>query len=97
MIIDGSWHFPPLAKLSHPVTHALSSDLLRILSSPALLFMPPPPPETRRQQLILAAAYLVNVIGIATMIYASPLYWRQEYHNSKLSGDVEHAFNAFLL
>ncbi|KAF8892776.1 hypothetical protein CPB84DRAFT_1634825, partial [Gymnopilus junonius] len=34
------------------------------------------------------AAYLVNVIGIATTIYASPLYWRQEYHNSKLSGDA---------
>jgi hypothetical protein len=50
--------------------------------------MPPPSPETRRQQLILAAAYIVNVIGIATTLYASPLYWKQEYHNSKLSGEA---------
>jgi hypothetical protein len=48
--------------------------------------MPPPPQETRQRQLILAAAYIINVIGIATTLYASPLYWKQEYHTSKLTG-----------
>jgi len=48
--------------------------------------MPPPPRETRQRQLLLAAAYLINVIGIATTLYASPLYWKQDYHTSKLSG-----------
>ncbi|TFK22000.1 hypothetical protein FA15DRAFT_557985, partial [Coprinopsis marcescibilis] len=32
------------------------------------------------------SAYLLNVVTIATHLYASPLYWRQPYHNSKLSG-----------
>jgi hypothetical protein len=48
--------------------------------------MPPPPQETQQRQLILAAAYIINVIGIANMLYASPLYWKQEYHTSKLTG-----------
>jgi len=48
--------------------------------------MPPPPWETWQQQLLLAAAYAINFIGIATTLYASPLYWKQDYHTSKLSG-----------
>ena len=40
----------------------------------------------QREQLIIAAAYLVNVVGVATQLYASPLYWKQPYHTSKLSG-----------
>jgi len=33
--------------------------------------MPPPPRETRQCQLLLAAAYVINVIGVATTLYAS--------------------------
>lgn len=40
----------------------------------------------RREQLIIAAAYLINVVGVATQLYASPLYWKQPYHTSQLSG-----------
>src|ERR1700678_364002 len=50
--------------------------------------MPPPSPEERRRQIILAAAYIFNAIGIATTLYSSSLYWKQEYHNSKLSGEA---------
>ena len=42
--------------------------------------------KLRREQLIIAAAYLINVVGVATQLYASPLYWKQSYHTSKLSG-----------
>lgn len=48
--------------------------------------MPPPPSDERRRQLIVAAAYAMQVVGVAMMLYSSPLYWKQEYHNSKLSG-----------
>lgn len=48
--------------------------------------MPRPTPNLRRRQLIIAAAYFINVVGIATQLYASPLYWKQPYHTSKLSG-----------
>ena len=41
----------------------------------------------RRRQLIIAAAYVVNVIGIAANLYASPIYWKQAYHTSKLTGE----------
>lgn len=40
----------------------------------------------RREQLVIAAAYLINVVGVASQLYASPLYWKQPYHTSKLSG-----------
>ena len=40
-----------------------------------------------RRQLIIAAAYVVNVIGIAANLYASPLYWKQDYHTSILTGE----------
>jgi len=47
-------------------------------------------PHTRstvlRKQLIIAAAYLINVVGVATLLYASPLYWKQAYHTSQLTG-----------
>jgi len=43
--------------------------------------------DLRRRQLIVAAAYVVNVVGIASTLYASPLYWKQAYHTSKLSGE----------
>ncbi|KJA25662.1 hypothetical protein HYPSUDRAFT_94262, partial [Hypholoma sublateritium FD-334 SS-4] len=37
-------------------------------------------------QLIIAAAYFINIVGIATQLYASPLYWKQSYHTSKILG-----------
>ena len=43
--------------------------------------------DLRRRQLIIAAAYVVNVIGIAANLYASPLYWKQDYHTSILTGE----------
>ena len=53
------------------------------------LSMPPPHSTSLRkcrEQLIIAAAYLINVVGVATQLYASPLYWKQDYHTSKLLG-----------
>jgi len=88
MIIDGIRHILLVAKFGYLVTQSISSDLESILSSLTLPFMPPPPLEARQWQIILAAAYLVNVIGIAATLYASPLYWKQEYHNSKLRGEA---------
>lgn len=48
--------------------------------------MPPISFEERRKQLALTAAYMANVVGVAAALYAQPLYWKQPYHNSKLSG-----------
>jgi hypothetical protein len=48
--------------------------------------MPPLTAEERRRQLIVAAAYLVNVVGIATTLYFTPFYWKQPYHMSKSTG-----------
>ena len=30
---------------------------------------------------------MVNVVSIAMQLYSSPLYWKQPYHTSKLSGE----------
>ncbi|TFK26849.1 hypothetical protein FA15DRAFT_548332, partial [Coprinopsis marcescibilis] len=40
----------------------------------------------QKWRLLAAAAFLLNVVTVATQLYASPLYWKQPYHNSKLSG-----------
>ena len=48
--------------------------------------MPPPDTETQCRQLLLAAAYMVQVMGIVTAMYASPHYWTQDYHTSSLTG-----------
>lgn len=37
--------------------------------------------------LLITSAYMVNVVGVVTLLYSSPLYWKQPYHISKLSGD----------
>lgn len=36
----------------------------------------------------MAAAYVVNVVGIATTLYSSPWYWKQPYHTSVLTGEA---------
>ena len=48
--------------------------------------MPPPPPEDRHRQLVLAGACIASLVGLAAQLYASPLYWKQEYHTSRLTG-----------
>ncbi len=48
--------------------------------------MPATSLRLRKEQLIIAAAYLINVVGVATQLYSTPLYWKQPYHTSKLSG-----------
>lgn len=48
--------------------------------------MPPATPDERRRQLAVAAVYAMHMIGVAITLYSSPLYWKQDYHTSKLSG-----------
>ena len=48
--------------------------------------MPSLTAEERWRQLIVAAAYLVNVVGIATTLYSTSFYWKQPYHTLKLTG-----------
>lgn len=40
----------------------------------------------RRCIAILASAFVVQLVGIAAVLYASPLYWKQAYHTSALTG-----------
>ena len=47
--------------------------------------MPHPRPDVQQRQLILAAAYAVHVFGFVIQLYAAPLYWKQDYHTSKLT------------
>lgn len=42
--------------------------------------------EILKRKLIIAAGYVANVVTIAVSLYASPLYWKQAYHTSKLTG-----------
>jgi len=48
--------------------------------------MAPPQLDERVRQLIAAMAYAVQLVGLATTLYSSPHYWKQDYHTSKLSG-----------
>ncbi|KAJ7132570.1 hypothetical protein C8R44DRAFT_731227 [Mycena epipterygia] len=48
--------------------------------------MPRPTRRDIQLRLLLAAAYLWHMIHLAVVLYASPLYWKQEYHTSALSG-----------
>ncbi|KAF8906824.1 galactose mutarotase-like domain-containing protein [Gymnopilus junonius] len=76
--------FQPALSAARQIESSRHARLIK--RSPAHLIVPRT--SFHAAAVFLAAAYLVNVIGIATTIYASPLYWRQEYHNSKLSGDA---------
>ena len=42
--------------------------------------------EQLRKRLLMASAYLIQVVGAAAVLYASPHYWKQPYHTSALSG-----------
>lgn len=37
-------------------------------------------------RIILLAAAFWHMVQLAVLLYASPLYWKQEYHTSALSG-----------
>jgi hypothetical protein len=39
-----------------------------------------------QMRLLMAAAYFWHMVHLAVLLYASPLYWKQEYHTSALSG-----------
>lgn len=47
---------------------------------------PPSFAESRRVQLISAASYLISIVGLVTQLYSAPLYWKQPYHTSILTG-----------
>jgi hypothetical protein len=66
--------------------HLISMPLSSVLPLPPTSVMPHTRLQLHREQLIIAAAYLINVVGVATQLYASPLYWKQPYHTSKLLG-----------
>lgn len=49
--------------------------------------MPPiPARRTLQLRLLLAACYFWQMIQLAVVLYATPLYWKQPYHTSALSG-----------
>jgi hypothetical protein len=48
----------------------------------------PPAPDDFQQRLILAAASYWHRLHLAVVLYASPLYWKQPYHTSALSGQA---------
>jgi hypothetical protein len=48
--------------------------------------MPPAPLDVIRIRILLAAAYFWHMIHIAAALYANPLYWKQDYHTSVLTG-----------
>ena len=50
--------------------------------------MPPRPARAIHIHLMLAACYFWQLIQVAVVLYASPLYWKQEYHTSALSGQA---------
>lgn len=48
----------------------------------------PPLARAIHLRLMIAAAYFWHMIHLATILYASPLYWKQPYHTSALSGQA---------
>jgi hypothetical protein len=45
----------------------------------------PPLARAIHLRLLIAAAYFWHMIHLATILYASPLYWKRPYHTSALS------------
>ncbi|KAJ7445359.1 hypothetical protein B0H11DRAFT_1643801, partial [Mycena galericulata] len=37
---------------------------------------------------LLSVGYIIQAIALAALIYANPLYWKQPYHTSALTGDA---------
>ncbi|KAJ6598315.1 hypothetical protein DFH09DRAFT_1304119 [Mycena vulgaris] len=48
---------------------------------------------------VTAMAYVVQAIGLTVALYASPLYWKQDYHMSALTASLgcEHTYPSCLL
>jgi hypothetical protein len=46
------------------------------------------PPSVRALRVISAAFYFWHCMQTAVMLYSSPLYWKQDYHMSALSGQA---------
>ena len=44
--------------------------------------------EEKRRALLTISAYLITVASAAAVIYASPHYWKQDYHTSALTGEA---------
>ena len=44
--------------------------------------------DYRRRILAAVAAFIVQLIGIAAVLYANPHYWKQDYHTSALTGEA---------
>jgi hypothetical protein len=38
----------------------------------------------RTPLIIVLTTYAVQIVGVAAILYASPHYWKQEYHTSAL-------------
>lgn len=53
-----------------------------------------PPVNSRRTTtiklftLIMSACYYFYLTGLAAILYAQPLYWKQDYHTSALTGEM---------
>lgn len=43
---------------------------------------------TRRRKLLLAACAFMRMVYLAVLLYATPLYWKQPYHTSALTGEA---------
>lgn len=41
--------------------------------------------DEQKKQIAVISAYFVNVIGISTILYSSPQYWKPSYYTSALS------------
>jgi hypothetical protein len=48
----------------------------------------PPPSRAIQMRIVFAVAYFWHLVHLAVVLYASPLYWKQEYHTSALSGQA---------
>ena len=84
---DGSWIiWIPTHQIWKAFCEAWQTLIISDLSTFPLKIMPRGS-DLRRRQLIVAAAYVVNIVGIASTLYASPLSWKQAYHTSKLSSE----------
>jgi hypothetical protein len=47
----------------------------------------PHDPESFRRRIVASvSSYVVQLVGIAAVLYSSPLYLKQDYHTSSLTG-----------
>jgi hypothetical protein len=46
------------------------------------------PAERVQRGIIAACGFVVHTVGYAALLYATPIYWKQEYHTSALTGEA---------